>query len=88
VEHTLRVYENRVLRSIFLRKRNEVTAGYRKLHNEELHDFYSSPSIIRMIKLRRVRWAGRIPQIWEKRNTCSLLLEKPGGKEATRKTNT
>jgi hypothetical protein len=59
-EHRLRVFENRVLRSIFGGKRDEVTGGWRKLYNEELHDLYSSPSIIRMIKSRRMRWAGHV----------------------------
>jgi hypothetical protein len=54
-EHRLRVFENRVLRRIFGRKRDEVTEGWRKLHNEELHNLYSSPRIIRMIKLRRMK---------------------------------
>jgi hypothetical protein len=53
------VFENRVLRRIFRPKRDEVTGGWRKLHNEEPHDLYSSPSIIRMLKSRRMRWAGR-----------------------------
>jgi hypothetical protein len=53
--HRLRVFENRVLRRIFGPKRNEVTGGWRKLHNEELHNLYSSPSIIRIIKSRRMR---------------------------------
>jgi hypothetical protein len=57
-EHRLRVFEKRVLRRIFGPKRDKVTRGWRKLHNEELHDFYSSPSIIRMIKLRKMRWAS------------------------------
>jgi hypothetical protein len=52
----LRVFENRVLRSTFGMKRNEVMGGWRKLHNKELHDLYCSPSIIRMIMLRRMRW--------------------------------
>jgi hypothetical protein len=55
-EHRLRVFENRVLRRIFGPKSNEVTGGWRKLHNEELHNLYSSPSIIRMIKLTMVLW--------------------------------
>jgi hypothetical protein len=55
--HRLRLFENRVLRRIFGPKRGEVTGGWRKLHNEELHHLYSSPSIIRMIKSRRMRWA-------------------------------
>jgi hypothetical protein len=54
-EHRLRVFENRVLRRIFRPKRDEVTRGWRKLHNEELHGLYSSPSIIRVIKARRMR---------------------------------
>jgi hypothetical protein len=57
-EHRLRVFENKVLRRIFGPKRDEVTGGWRKLHNEELHNVYSSPSIIRMIKSRKMRWAG------------------------------
>jgi hypothetical protein len=59
-EHRLRVFENRVLRRIFGTKRDKVTGGGRKLHNEELHNVYSSPSIIRMIKSRRMRWAGHV----------------------------
>jgi hypothetical protein len=55
VEHRLRVFENRVLRRIFGPKGDEVTGDWRKLHNEELHNFYSSPSIIRMIMWRRMR---------------------------------
>jgi hypothetical protein len=56
-EHRLRVFENRVLRRIFGPKRDEVTGEWRKLHNGELRDLYSSPSIIRIIKSRRMRWA-------------------------------
>jgi hypothetical protein len=59
-EHKLRVCENRGLRRIFGPKRDEVTGDWRKLHNEELHNLYSSPNIIRMIKSRRVRWAGHV----------------------------
>jgi hypothetical protein len=55
-EHRLRVFENRVLRRIFKRKRDEVMGEWRKLHNKELRDLYSSPSIIRIIKSRRMRW--------------------------------
>jgi hypothetical protein len=57
-EHRLRMFENKVLRRIFRPKRDEVTGGWRKLHNEELRDLYSSSSIIRIIKSRRMRWAG------------------------------
>jgi hypothetical protein len=56
-EHRLRVFQNRVLRRIFGPKRDEVTGGWRKLHNEGLHSLYCSPSIIRMIKSNRMRWA-------------------------------
>jgi hypothetical protein len=57
-EHRLRVFENRALGRIFGPKRDEVTGGWRKLHNEELHDLYSSPSTVRVIKARRMRWGG------------------------------
>jgi hypothetical protein len=57
------VFENRVLRAIFGPKRDEVTGGWRKLHNEELHNYHSLPSIIRMIKSRRMRWAGNVAQM-------------------------
>jgi hypothetical protein len=56
-EHRLRVFEKRVLRGIFGPKRDEVTGDWRELHNEELHNLYSSPNIIRMIKSRRMRWS-------------------------------
>jgi hypothetical protein len=57
-----------------------VTGGWRKLHNEELHNLYSSPSIIRIIKSRRMRWAGHVAGMGEKRNVCRLLVGKPEGK--------
>jgi hypothetical protein len=59
-EHRLRVFENRVLRRIFGLRRDEMIESWRKLHKEELHNLYSSPSIIRMIKSRRMRWAGHV----------------------------
>jgi hypothetical protein len=62
-EHRLGVFENRVLRRIFGLKINVVTGKWRKLHNEELHDLYSSPSIIRIIKARRMRWAGHVARM-------------------------
>jgi hypothetical protein len=57
------VFESRVLRRIFGPKRDEVTGGWRKLHNEELHNLYSSPSIIRMLKSRRIRWATHVARM-------------------------
>jgi hypothetical protein len=69
------VFENRVLRRIFGPKRDEVTE-WRKLHNEELRDLYSSPSIIRIIKLRRMRWAGLVARMGRKRNAYRLLEGK------------
>jgi hypothetical protein len=67
-EHRLRVFEDRVLRRIFGAKRVEVTGDWRKLHNEELHNLYSSPNIIRMIKSKRMRWAGCLTRMGAKRN--------------------
>jgi hypothetical protein len=75
------VFENRVLRRIFGAKRNDVTGEWRKLHNEELHDLYSSPSVIRIIKARRLRWAGHVPRMGEKRNAYRLLLGKSRGRK-------
>jgi hypothetical protein len=71
------VFENRVLRRIFGPKRGGVTGGWRKLHNEELHNLYSSPSIIRNIKSRRMRWAGHVARMGEKRNVYRLLVGEP-----------
>jgi hypothetical protein len=76
------VFENRVLR-IFEPKRDEVTRGCRKLHNEELHNLYSSQSMIRMIKSRRMRWAGSTNG--EKRNVYRIFLGKPEGKRPLEK---
>jgi hypothetical protein len=73
------VFENRVLRRIFGPKRDEVTDEWKKLHKEELRDLYSSPSIIRIIKSRRMGWAGHVIQMGEKRNTYRLLVGKPEG---------
>jgi hypothetical protein len=74
------VFENRVLRRIFGPKRDEVTGGWRKLHNDELHNLYSSPSIIRTIKSRRMRWAGHVARIMEKRTAYKILVGNPEGK--------
>jgi hypothetical protein len=76
----LRVFENKVLRRIFGPKRDEVIGGERKLHNEELRDLYSSPSIIGIIISRRMRWAGHVARMGEKGNAYRLLEEKPEGK--------
>jgi hypothetical protein len=83
-EYILRVFENRVLRRIFGPKRDEVTGGWRKLHNEGLHNLYSSPNIIRMIKARETRWAGHVARM--KMTAYRLLVGKP--EETTRKTKT
>jgi hypothetical protein len=66
-EHRLRVFENRVLRRVFGPKRDEVTREWRKLHNEELHNLYSSPDIIRQIKSWRMRWVGHVACMGEER---------------------
>jgi hypothetical protein len=84
-EKKLRVFENRVLRSIFVPKRDGVMGGWRKLHNEELHDLYSSPSIIRIIKSRRMRWAGHVARMGEERNVYRLLVGKPEGRRPLRR---
>jgi hypothetical protein len=74
------MFENRVLRRIFGPKRDEVTGGCRKLHNEELHNLYSSSSVIIMIKSRRMRWAWHVARMGEKRNAYRILLRRPEGK--------
>jgi hypothetical protein len=79
-EHKLRVFENRVLTRIFGPKRDEVTGGWRELHNEELHNLCFSPSIIRLIKSRRMRLAGNVARMGEKRNAYRILMGKPEGK--------
>jgi hypothetical protein len=79
-KHRLRVFENKVLRRIFGPKRDEVTREWRKLHNEVLRDSYSLPSIIILIKSRRMRWAGHVARMGEMRNAYRLLVGKPEGK--------
>jgi hypothetical protein len=75
-EHRVRVFENRMLKRIFGPKKDELTRDLRKLHNEELHKLYSSPSVIRVIKSRRMKWAGRIGGRGVKRNAYSILVGK------------
>jgi hypothetical protein len=74
------VFENRVLRRIFGPKRDEVTGELRKLHNEELHNLYSSPDIIRQVKSRRMRWTGHVARMGEERKVYKVLVGKPEGK--------
>jgi hypothetical protein len=74
------VFENRVLRRIFGPKSDEVMGEWRKLHNEEFCDLYSSPSIIRIIKSRRMRWTGHVARMEEKMNAYRLLVGNPEGK--------
>jgi hypothetical protein len=76
---TLRVFENRILRRIFGPKRDEVTGEWRKLHNEELHNLYSSPDNIRQFKSRRMRWAGHVARMGEERLMYKVLVGKPEG---------
>jgi hypothetical protein len=79
-EHRSRVFENRVLRRIFGPKRDEMTGGWRKLHNEELHGLYSSPSNVRVIKARRMRWAGHVSRMGEVRGAYNISVGRPEGR--------
>jgi hypothetical protein len=80
-ECRLRVFENKVLRRIFGPKRDEVTGEWRRLHNKELYALYSSPStIIRVIKSRRLRWAGHVTRMGERRGAYRALVGKPEGR--------
>jgi hypothetical protein len=81
-EHRLRAFENRVLGRIFGPMRDEVTGEWRKLHNEELHNLYSSPDIIRQVKSRRMRWAGHVARMGEERKVYKVLVGKPEGKRS------
>ena len=76
----LRVFENRVLRRKFEPKRDDVTRGKKKLHKEELSDLYSSPSIIRVIKSKRMKWAGLVVPMGESRGVCRVLVGRHKGK--------
>ena len=74
------MFENRVLRILFGPKRDEVTVEWRKLHNEEMNDLYFSPIIVRLIKSRRMRWAGHIACMGERKGLYRVLVGKPEGK--------
>jgi hypothetical protein len=74
------VFEHRVLRRIFGPKRDGVTGKWRRLHNEELNDLYSSPNIIRVIKSRRMRWAGHVARMGEGRGVYMVLVGRPEGR--------
>jgi hypothetical protein len=78
-EHRLRVFENRVLRKTFGPKREE-DGSWRRLHNDGLHDLYSSPNIVRVIKSRRMRWAGHVELMGEGRGAYRILVGRPEGK--------
>ena len=80
-ERRLRVFENRVLRKVYGPKRDEVTGEWRRLHNEELNDLYSLPNIVRVVKSRRMRWAGHVARMGEDRVVHRVLVGKPEGKK-------
>jgi hypothetical protein len=79
-ERRLRVFENRVLRRILGSELDDVTGEWRKLHSEELNDLYCSHNIVRVVRSRRMRWAGHVARMGEKRGVCRFLVEKPEGK--------
>jgi len=79
-ERKLRVFENMVLRKIFGPRRDEVTGEWRRLHNEELNDLYSSPNIVRVINSRRFRWAGHVARMGEEKGVYRVLMGKPEGR--------
>jgi hypothetical protein len=79
------VFENRALRRIFGPQRDEVTGDWRRLHNEELNDLYSSPNIIRVIKSRRMRWVGHVARMGEGRGAYRILVGRPEGRRPLRR---
>jgi hypothetical protein len=79
-ELRLRVFENRMLRRIFGPKRDGITGEWRKLHNERLNDLYCLPTIVRVIRSRRMRWAGHVACMGERREVYRVLVGKPEGK--------
>jgi hypothetical protein len=78
-ERRLRLFENRMLRTIFGPKRDEVTGQWRKLHNDVLNDLYCSPNIVRVIKSRRMRWEGHAARMGESRGVYRILVGNPDG---------
>jgi hypothetical protein len=80
VEYRLRLFENRVLRRIFGRKRDEVTGEWKKLYHEELNDLYSTPSIVLVMKSRRMRWARHVVRMVTRTYVYRILVGKPEGK--------
>jgi hypothetical protein len=82
-EYGFRVIDNRVLRKTFGPKRDEVTGNWRKSHDAELRGAYSSPNIIRVIKSRRIRWAGHVERIGDRRGAYSILVGKFRMKDVT-----
>jgi len=79
-ERKLRVFENMVLRRIFGPRRDEVMREWKRLHNKELNDLYSSPNIVGVIKSRRMRWAGHMAHMGEESGVYRVLLGKPEGR--------
>ena len=79
-ERKLRVFKNTVLKRIFGPRRDEVTGEWRRLHNEELNDLYSSPNVVRVIKSRRMRWVGHVARMGEERGVYKFLVGKQEGR--------
>jgi hypothetical protein len=80
-EQRLSVFENRVLRRVFGPKSDKATGEWRRLHNEELNDLYSSPNIIWVIKSRRMRWVGHVACVGEERGAYRILVGRPEGRQ-------
>jgi hypothetical protein len=81
-ERRLKVFDNRVLRGVFGPKRDQVTGEWRKLHNEEINGLYSLPNIVRVVKSRRMRWAGHVARMGEGTGVHRVLAGKPEGKRS------
>jgi len=84
-ERKLRVFENMVLMRIFGPRRDEITGEWRRLHNEELNDLYSSPNIVQVIKSTRMRWAGHVARMGGETGVYRVLVGKPKGKRPLRR---